>query len=227
MTPSQRQRQSNRNRASGQTVQENKGVLRTIGSKPTFGDFSLARKVTRRRHKHQTVRVGHRQKVHHPRQKPPAVSRPEERRKTAGPDGPAVLSKVWQNGQHLLNRGAQWADSSTFSGKRRLHKVVENYVENVQNLVSPKVRQVVQTDVPLALLILFFKLFAFLSGFHDGGAQRHPGDIVGFQHCLIPAGRYLLQRLQCVGHGEGQIQSDGFLPIPFVIGEVELQIGQM
>ena len=27
----------------------NKGVLRTIGSKPTFGDFSLARKVTRRR----------------------------------------------------------------------------------------------------------------------------------------------------------------------------------
>ncbi len=49
VTPLLRQRHPISNRASGPTVQGNKGVLRTIGSKSTFAYFSLTRKVGRRR----------------------------------------------------------------------------------------------------------------------------------------------------------------------------------
>ena len=58
VTPSQRQRYKASNRASGQPVQGNRGVLRTIGSKSTFTYFSLTRKVGRRRHNTNRYTVG-------------------------------------------------------------------------------------------------------------------------------------------------------------------------
>ena len=58
VTPLLRQRYQAPNSTSGQPVQGNKGVLRTIGSKSTFAYFSLTRKVGRRRHNTRQYTVG-------------------------------------------------------------------------------------------------------------------------------------------------------------------------